>query len=237
MKIALLNGSPRAKSASEFVLSEIKSKLDGKAEFAEFNLFKKSLEKKDVEEILSCNTILLSSPLYIDSLPSHVIEAMSCIEKNTDSSRKNIEVFAVSNAGFVEGYNNFISFKIISNWCYKCGFNWNYGIGIGSAERLLVQKNESEPSRKSIWSIVGFIAVKVFTYEPPLFDWLRTKSFKKISDKLAKDIITPCTGKNIYIRPFFPKTVFLNNLMTNMSFFVKLKKNNLKLKDMNKKDN
>lgn len=236
MKIALLNGSPRVKSASGFILSQIKSKLENKAEFIEFIIYKKNIEEKDVEEILSCDTILLASPLYVDALPSHVVQAMVCIEENIHDLQKNIEVFAVSNGGFAEGHNNFIAFKIIANWCEKCGFKWNYGVGIGSAERLLVEKDKSQNKKISLWSIVGFIAVKIFTYEPSLFDKLRKKSFKKVFDKLAKDIVEPSNGENLYIRPFFPKTIFLNNLMTNVSFFVKLKTNGLKIKDIGRKD-
>ena len=101
---------------------------------------------------------------------------------------------------------------------------------------MLVEKDKSQNKKISLWSIVGSVAVKVFTYEPPSIDRLRKKSFKKISDKLAEDIIEPHNGENIYIRPFFPKTIFFNNLMTNVSFFVKLKTNGLKIKDMGRKD-
>lgn len=236
MKIALFNGSPRAKSSSQFVLSKIRSKLDEKADFVEINLYKKAFEKTDVEKVLSCDVIVIAAPLYVDALPSHVVQAMIFIEESIHTLQKKIEVFAVSCGGFAEGYNNFLTFDIISNWCVKCGFNWNYGVGIGSAERLLVEKDNSHKKNISLWSIISFVAVKVFSYEPIFFDRFRRKSFIKVSDKLAEDIIKSASGENIYIRPFFPKTIFLNNLMTNLSFFVKIKSNGLRIKDLRRKD-
>lgn len=236
MKIALFNGSPRAKSSSQFVLSKIRSKLDEKADFVEINLYKKAFEKTDVEKVLSCDVIVIAAPLYVDALPSHVVQAMIFIEESIHTLQKKIEVFAVSCGGFAEGYNNFLTFDIISNWCGKCGFNWNYGVGIGSAERLLVEKDNSHKKNISLWSIISFVAVKVFSYEPIFFDRFRRKSFIKVSDKLAEDIIKSASGENIYIRPFFPKTIFLNNLMTNLSFFVKIKSNGLRIKDLRRKD-
>ena len=236
MKIALLNGSPRAKSVSGFVLNTLKTKLDGKADFIEFNLYKNPLNKTDAAEIAACDKIVIAAPLYVDALPSHVVQALVCIEENTVKRQHSPEVFAVSNGGFLESTNNRFSFSIISNWCAKCGFRWMYGLGIGSGERLLVEKNNSPNQKINLWSIVGLVAVKVFSYEPSAFEGLCKKSFGNAAETLARDILNSGNRENVYIRPFFPKTVFLNNLMTNASFFVKLKTNGNRLKDMTKKD-
>ena len=236
MKIALLNGSPRAKNVSGFVLADLKSTIGDKSDFAEFNLYKNRLTEEEIKEILSCNAIVIAAPLYIDALPSHVVQALTDIEAISGSSQKNINVFAVINCGFSESVNNLTAIRIVSNWCTKCGFRWMYGLGIGSGERLLVEKNSSGNSKITLWSIIGFIAVKVFTYEPEFLEKIRKNSYRKASDKMASDILQAKSGENIYVRCFFPKTVFLSNLMTNASFFVKLKTNGNKLNDMTKKD-
>ncbi len=236
MKIALINGSPRAKNVSGFVLGRLKSNIGDKSDFAEFNLYKNRLTEEEIKEILSCNSIVIAAPLYVDGLPSHVVQAMSDIEALSGSAEKNISVFAVINCGFSESVNNSTALRIVSNWCSKCGFRWMYGLGIGSGERLLVEKNSSGNGKITLWSIVGLVAVKVFTYEPEFLEKTRKNSFKKASDKMANDILQSKRGENIYVRCFFPKTVFLSNLMTNASFFVKLKTNGNKLKDMTKKD-
>ncbi len=236
MKIALLNGSPRAGSVSGFVLETLKSKLIGKAEFVDFNLFRNPLSKKDVDEISTCDALLIAAPLYFDALPSHVVGALVFIEENLPENSKPLTVFAVSNGGFVESDNNIHSFRIISNWCRKCGFRWMYGLGIGSGERLLVKKSESAGRKMSLWGIIGIVAVRVFSYGAPVAEEKRKKSFLRATDSLAKDIYLSKAGENVFIRPFFPKTAFLNNLMTNASFFVKVKSNGLKIKDLFRKD-
>lgn len=236
MKIALINGSPRVKSVSGFVLDVLKTKLKYKANFVEFHLFKKPLKEKDIKEIIICDVLVIAAPLYVDALPSHVMQALIAIENFSKESPKTIEVFAVSNGGFAEGVNNAITFEILSNWCEKCGFRWMYGLGIGSGERLLVEKNKSENSKTSVWHIIGLVAVKMFTYEYKVFEKIRKNSFRILTDKMVCDILKSKEGENVYVRPFFPKTIFFNNLMTNISFFIKLKANGNNFKDMTKRD-
>lgn len=237
MKIALINGSPRARSTSGFALEKLKENLDSKEIIVEFNLINSPLTVTDVEEISDCDAIVIASPLYFDSLPSHVINALITIENNLPTSEKSLEVFAISNGGFAEADNSAKSFSVISNWCRKCGFKWKYGIGIGSGWRLILTKDISlkKIGLKSN-SVIGLIALTVCSFEPQSISRYRKKGFNNSIKKLALDITESGTSDNVYVRPFFPKSFFLSYIMTNATYFVGLKMNGCKLRDINKKD-
>lgn len=237
MKIALINGSPRARSTSGYALEKLKENLSSKGEIVEFNLISNPLTVTDVDDMSDCDAIVISSPLFFDALPSHVVSALITIENNLPMFKNSPEVFAISNGGFTEADNSAKSFSVISNWCRKCGFKWKYGIGIGSGWRLILSK---DISLKKIGlnsnSIIGQIALTICSFEPKLISRFRKKGFNNSIKKLAFDITESGTSENVYVRPFFPKSFFLSYIMTNATYFVGLKMNGCKLRDICKKD-
>lgn len=90
--------------------------------------------------------IVLTSPLYVDSLPSIVIEAMEviaakCCTKKTGNKQG---FLAVINSGFPEPVQNDTALKICLNFTRKTGFKWLGGLKIGGGPAIGKQMLEDK---------------------------------------------------------------------------------------------
>jgi hypothetical protein len=85
------------------------------------------------EIIDNADLIILSFPLYVDSLPAPVIKAMELIKEERDKiGRKNTKSFiAICNNGFPEASQNMVALEICRIFSKECGFAWKGGISIG----------------------------------------------------------------------------------------------------------
>jgi len=134
MKLAVINSSPKLKnSISSILIKDLKEFLNNDIEIYELNLNSDEAVSNGFSDTLSkCDTLLLAVPVYIDSIPSHLLKAMVSVEK-TD---KSLDVYAISNSGFTGGINCRIALDIVKNWCIELGFNYMGGIGYGGGGSL-----------------------------------------------------------------------------------------------------
>lgn len=125
-RILLLNGSPKNKdSASEKYLEILYRHLDQNYYIEEeMMIYKESIVKK----INDADIIVIASPLYADSFPSHVITFFS---KISDANLSDKLLYVIMNCGFLEGIHNIVAFKIIKNYCKCHGIKYMGGLGIG----------------------------------------------------------------------------------------------------------
>lgn len=149
MKIALINCSPKRKnSASGVILQGLKGYLvkenqDG--QIFEFHIQTRDMAKLDSEAILSCDALVFSMPLYVDGVPSHVVEALLAFETAAKAAaggetnkaggkinRADKLVYAIVNCGFHEGHQNAVALSIMKNWCARMNYRWRRGIGMGA---------------------------------------------------------------------------------------------------------
>ncbi len=238
MKFAMINGSPRTNSASEFILNYVKDKLPAESEILHIDTVT-PLSPETVSQILLCDCIVIASPLYIDALPSSLLDAMDKICNVSGNRRANrISVYAVINCAFYESHNNHHALEIIENWSKHCGFDWKRGVGIGAGGFLLMgsTQNVEEVGKKNIWTFVRVVARTFFSYDNPFRKKPFAKGFNFTMQSLADDIVGNTGNGNVYIRPYFPKITVLYNLMTNFSFILMIKSNGLKIKDIGRKD-
>lgn len=100
-----------------------------------------------INDIRESDIIILSCPLYVDSIPSFVIAAMENIaddykkanydydgqnERNKqNNTRKEQGFFVIINSGFPESEQNDIAIKICRRFAREVGFKWLGGIGVG----------------------------------------------------------------------------------------------------------
>ena len=109
-KILLLNSSPKYKdSASEHYLDLLYKHLDHNYLIEEEQMI---LKDSVINKIKNADIIVIASPLYADSLPSHVIKFLSSVN-NLDLNNKLL--YLIMNCGFLEGIQNKVAFKIIKN--------------------------------------------------------------------------------------------------------------------------
>ena len=208
MRIMMINGSPKPKNSnSNYFLELIKEQLEN-TEIIEYSLIKTDNYDQIISDISEIQTIVFALPLYVDSMPSHVIRFLSYVDENYKSRLSNVKVYMISNCGFYEGKQNHISIKILKCWCKRMGFEWGQGIGIGSGEMMGSLKNMS------------------LTEGP-------NKSLGRAINELAKNISKNDSGDEIFTTPsYFPRLAF--KLASNNFWIKGAKVNGLNKKDLSK---
>jgi hypothetical protein len=135
MNILLVNGSPRPSgSASGSILETIRGKLGPEHRYTEVNARK---SPGAAAACLDQDAIVIAFPLYVDSLPSRLLEWLLSFEAlaaapDAARSRRETAVFAICNCGFHEGAQTRTALRIVRNFALKSGFSWGGGLGIGT---------------------------------------------------------------------------------------------------------
>lgn len=138
MNFLIVNASPKKKGGASRFFSNL------------FRLFLPGLQKKavslssrqDFQKVLELfpdmDAVCLFVPLYVDSLPSHVVEFLIQAESYCKSHSCRFRLYALSNNGFVEGKQNRPALRMLQAWCERAGIPWGGGIGVGGGVMLQV---------------------------------------------------------------------------------------------------
>lgn len=130
MKTVFINGSPKKKfSASNYFLKLQSVFVKGQKVFLE--LRNRSNHKKILEQIVDADIIVFSMPLYVDSLPSHILTFLWDMEDFCKKHKLNLKIYVIANNGFIEGNQNAPLFQVMENFCVRSDIQWCGGIGIG----------------------------------------------------------------------------------------------------------
>jgi hypothetical protein len=207
MKIALINGSPKVKkSASEYILSSLKSLLPDESEFSEFKFNHAISTEPDLMKIADTDLMIFAFPLYVDGIPSHLLHCLYQLETYLNRNKgKGIRVYAIVNCGFYEGHQASIALDMIENWCSKANLEWRHGIGIGGGGFLasLEGNQKDQGPVKNLWN-----------------------ALKNMADNISENH----ESENIYTVPNFPRVIY--TLGGNMGWRKQIKENGLRQKDI-----
>lgn len=208
MKIMMIDGSPKvSKSNSEYFLNILSDFIESK-DIVKYKLSKKVDYEDIIKEINTIDTLVFVFPLYVDSLPSHVLEFLIMLEENFKDNLKGVNVYVIANCGFYEGKQNKIALNIMKCWCKKMNIKWAQGIGIGAGEMMGGLRNV--PMGKGPNTNLGLAL-----------------------DNLAKNINENKSGDDIFTTPsMFPRFAF--RLAANRFWISKANRNGLKKRDLNK---
>lgn len=166
----------------------------------------KSVDKY-IDEIVKADMLVFAFPLYVDSIPSHILYLMERISENHRNN--NLIIYVIMNNGFYEGIQNHIAIQQMKLWCCDNGFVWGQGIGCGAGEMLPFLK-------------------KVPLGHGP------TKNLGNALEAFAININRRGTGEELYINPNWPRFIWKHQA-NRMYWIPKAKKNGLKKKDIFKK--
>jgi multimeric flavodoxin WrbA len=208
MKIALINGSPKIKdSASGFILQELKALLENHSNMiSEYYFRKTQLSTKEMEELMEFDVLVFAFPLYVDGVPSHLLNCLTELERFLNPIKENkIKVYSLVNCGFYEGHQNKLAIEIMENWCTKAGLKWGQGVGIGAGGMV--------PSLKSV----------------PIGHGPK-KNLEKAQKQLANNILKCNSEENIFITANFPRIAY--KLAGEMGWRKSIRGNGLKRKDL-----
>ena len=81
MKILILNGSPKKKSSTSKFLGKIMGVLLTGCKVQYASLRTKSEYPKILQQLKDIDALILAAPLYVDGIPSHVLEFLQQAEE------------------------------------------------------------------------------------------------------------------------------------------------------------
>ena len=207
MKIIIINGSPKTIKSNSEILGNYLFPLLKENNIKKYYSIYFQLNDKTKNEIYNSDVLIFIFPLYVDGIPSNLLKLLVKFEKE-NVVRPKTKIYCIVNNGFYEGKQNFLALLHMKNWCKKVNAKWGQGIGIGSGELLPYLKNLK----------LG---------QGPL------RNLEKTLNILSRNILTLNSDKNIYINPNWPKSLYF--IQGSISWILKARKNNLKIRELFKK--
>ena len=203
--ILLLSCSMRAScSNSKTLLDKLSENIHQPFECLELKAYRNNLNEL-TDKINAASRLVLSIPMYIDALPSHVVRLFEHLEMHGDADQK--RVYAISNMGLYESCQLCNLMAMIRRWCEKTGYQYSGGLAVGAGEMIGRIINRM-PLEKGIIKHVG-----------------------KGMLKLAKAIENSEVIEDIYADPaMFPR--FLYKMMANMEWPKAARQNGLNPKEL-----
>lgn len=136
MNLLILNASPKKKGgASRFFSGVLRRMLPG-VHTKTLSLHNRGDFKKALEQLSGVDAVCFSLPLYVDGLPSHLVEFLKIAEEHCKTHRCQFRVYGLLNNGFVEGRQNKPALHMLQAWCERSGLTWGGGVGIGGGVML-----------------------------------------------------------------------------------------------------
>ncbi|MDK2586820.1 hypothetical protein QOZ83_13225 [Romboutsia sedimentorum] len=141
MKITLINGSPKLGESTSGLILEYLKPLIEKSTICEYNINKNLPTNEQFNEICSSDRLVFAFPLYIDSIPSHLLRLLIELEQRLQNNKKEIIVYCLIVNGFYEGHQNNIAVETMKNWCKRADIVFGRAIGNGAGEMLPLVKD------------------------------------------------------------------------------------------------
>ena len=139
MKTVFINCSPKKRfCASSYFLSLQQLFVGGK------KVTEKLRTPADYDRILAqlrdAQAVVFGVPLYVDSVPSHVLRFMEKMEMFCKEKELTLRVYCIANNGFIEGKQNEPLMQCFEHFCNRAGLTWGGGVGIGGGVMLNVTR-------------------------------------------------------------------------------------------------
>ena len=145
-KILFINGSPRPEKEScstkliQYFSKELQNDYNEIHTANALKLCRQTNIDDHFKEALTAESLMIVAPLYVDNMPSSVLDYLRRFECFIHTHEKfithPIKLYALINCGFLGGYQNYIALEILEHFAEKVGFIWCGGLGIGSGGML-----------------------------------------------------------------------------------------------------
>lgn len=217
MKALILNGSPKKKMGTSWYISKaLKIMLPG-CEKEEIALRDKRNHAKIIERLGEIDALVLSVPLYVDGIPSHILSFLQEIEKICAEHEYTFKLYVISNGGFIEGKQSAVHLDMYRCWCERAQIEWGGGLGIGGGVMLFVLLFVILAQimillAGIISNIVSGVSIAgtLQSFIPTIATWLFLNSgFLFCTYRLSGAIRRGVIIKNQYTRVMLPSFVFL----------------------------
>lgn len=173
MKTLIINGSPKIKNSnSEALVNKLNHYLNTDTIQINIKNYKENID------LSNYNTIIFVFPLYVDGIPSHLLEALTNLNINESTN-----IYAIVNCGFPESAHTKQGLDLIRNYSIHRNLNYKGGLGIGGCGGLNgMNKNK----------------LLKFT----------SKSIDKNIEELSEFILNNDPYKNTYITTNIPNSIY-----------------------------
>lgn len=135
-RVALVNASPRGdRSATAHLLGDLAEALPVYARMAGVDAPELvPATVRDVGALAGCDAVVLGYPLYVDALPSGMVDLLV---RARDELVPGTRVYALANMGFYEAKQLAPSFSVIESFCAAAGLCWSGGVAVGAGGMVL----------------------------------------------------------------------------------------------------
>ena len=138
-KTVLINCSPKLKlSVSGFLMKCAGVIIHGQKEY--LHLRTPADYPTILRALQDAGKVVFVTPLYVDSVPSHMLSFMREMEAFCRENGLRLKVYVIANNGFIEGKQNEPLMQVMENFCARSGLEWCGGIGIGGGVMLNVER-------------------------------------------------------------------------------------------------
>lgn len=132
MKTIILAMSPRKSFSASMYFSKLLKFFIGKSEVSILELKTQNQYIALEKQLDLIDNLVFATPVYVDSIPSTVLERLQQIEAYARDNSVSLNVYALANCGFYEGEQCELALETFRLWCKRCGFSFKGGLGIGS---------------------------------------------------------------------------------------------------------
>lgn len=176
MKTVFINGSPKKKlSVSQYLI--FLQSLSVKGEKVKEHLRNRSDHERILDTLKDADSVVFCLPLYVDGVPAHVLSFMKEMEVFCKENELRLNVYVISNGGFIEGKQNEPLMQVFENFCKRSGINWCGGIGIGGGVMLNVM-------RIMIFVELGILLLNILLSGVQLGNWLPTDALSEFASEI-----------------------------------------------------
>lgn len=139
MKTVLINCSPKKRFCASAYFLDLQ-RLFVKGEKVTERLRNANDHKRILDQLTDADTVVFCLPLYVDSVPSHVLPFLKEMEGFCKENKIRLHVYSISNNGFIEGNQSEPLLRVFQNFCERSDLAWGGGIGIGGGVMLNVTR-------------------------------------------------------------------------------------------------
>lgn len=138
MKICMLNGSPKTgESFSGTILNRLEEDITASckgAQIIQYKVYRPLNQETDYEQILTCDVLVTAFPLYVDGIPSNLLEELTKLEPYFKKVVSRPKLYVIVNNGFNDANQNRYAVEIMKHYAKKAGLEFGQAIAIGAGE-------------------------------------------------------------------------------------------------------
>ncbi len=218
MNILILNASPKRKGGASRCFSRLMNLMLLGCKVTTCDVRGPGDYKNALSLLENVDAVVISSPLYVDGIPAHMLPFLIQAEQLCVEKRRCFKLYVLSNSGFIEAKQNALHLKMYEAWCSRAGIEWGGGLGIGGgvmlyvlyilfpisviirfAQVLLAIIQTGGISGADIWAYCSGLLVTPFFFILP-FVCMAVMAFTIRNKK---------SHTNIFTRPLIPSFLFL----------------------------